>query len=62
VTYGSAEVQQNLAFRGMPEAVEELGAGGSWLQTAVVAGADHIYTGCHDSLSAIVNKWVTRLR
>jgi len=61
VVYGSTEVQSNVAFRGMPEAVEELGAGGKWLQTAVVAGADHIYTGCHDSLAAIVNKWVARL-
>ena len=51
VTYGSSEVQGNLAFRGMPEAVEESATAANLLQVAVIAGADHIYTGCHDALA-----------
>ncbi len=61
VTYGSTEVQQNEAFRGMPEAVEKLANEHNRLQVAVIAGADHIYTGCHDSLAAVIGKWGKRL-
>jgi pimeloyl-ACP methyl ester carboxylesterase len=58
VTYGSSEVQANEAFRGMPEAVEALSAGSARLQLAVIAGADHIYSGCHDALAGVIAKWV----
>jgi alpha-beta hydrolase superfamily lysophospholipase len=57
VTYGSAEVQTNEAFRGMPEAVEALATPANQLQVAVIAGADRIYTGCHDSLAAVIGRW-----
>jgi pimeloyl-ACP methyl ester carboxylesterase len=57
VTFGSSEVQANEAFRGMPEAVEALCGGKDMLQVAVIAGADHIYTGCHDALAAAIAKW-----
>jgi pimeloyl-ACP methyl ester carboxylesterase len=60
VTFGSAEVQQNEAFRGMPEAVEAARRPANSLQVAVVAGADHIYTGCHDTLAALIVKWARR--
>lgn len=56
VTFGSGEVQQNEAFRGMPEAVAALADSANSLQVAVIAGADHIYTGCHDSLAAVIAK------
>lgn len=62
VTYGSAEVQGDFAFRGMPEAVEALATPANRLQVAVVAGADHIYTACHDSLAARIGSWTRRLR
>lgn len=61
VTFGSDEVQASEAFRGMPEAVEALATPANFLQVAVVAGADHIYTGCHDSLAAVIAKWLTRV-
>ncbi len=61
VTYGSAEVQADVAFRGMPEAVQELSTAGRSLQVAVIAGADHIYTGCHDILSGRILSWLARL-
>jgi pimeloyl-ACP methyl ester carboxylesterase len=57
VTYGSAEVQANEAFRGMPEAVEALATPANALEVAVIAGADHIYTGCHDALAAMIGRW-----
>ena len=46
VTYGSSEVQGDVAFRGMPEDVEKTATAANLLQVAVIAGADHIYTGC----------------
>lgn len=61
VTYGSSEVQSELAFRGMPEAVRECATPANKLQVAVIAGADHIYTAQHDSLAAQINRWVSRL-
>jgi pimeloyl-ACP methyl ester carboxylesterase len=62
VTYGSTEVQGDFAFRGMPEAVEALATEANRLQVAVIAGADHIYTACHDSLAARIGAWARRLR
>lgn len=57
VTFGSLEVQQNDAFRGLPEDLQQVATPANSLQVAVVAGADHIYTGCHDSLAAVIAKW-----
>lgn len=56
VTYGSVEVQANVAFHGMPEAVEALATPANRLQVAVLAGADHFYTGCYDSLAAVIGR------
>lgn len=61
MTYGSSEVQSHDAFRGMPEAVELCATEQNRLQTAVIAGADHQYTGCYDVLAARINKWAARL-
>lgn len=61
VTYGSSEVQQNDAFRGMPEEVEKLTTPANRLRVAVIAGADHIYTGCHDVLARMIEKWAGKL-
>lgn len=61
VTYGSSEVQGDFAFRGMPEAVEKLATAANSLQVAVIAGADHIYTACHDALAARIGSWLGRV-
>jgi pimeloyl-ACP methyl ester carboxylesterase len=61
VTYGSSEVQAEVAFQGMPEAVEKLATKDNCLQAAVIAGADHIYTGCHDVLAGRIASWLVRL-
>jgi len=60
VTYGSQEVQQHEAFAGMPDEVQELSRPDNPLKVAVIAGADHIYTACHDSLAAVIAKWVRK--
>jgi hypothetical protein len=60
VTYGSQEVQQHEAFAGMPEEVDHLATPDNPLKVAVIAGADHIYTACHDSLAAVIGKWVKK--
>ncbi|MBI3839058.1 MAG: alpha/beta fold hydrolase [Planctomycetia bacterium] len=62
VTYGSSEVQNEVAFRGMPEAVEKLTTAANSLEVAVIAGADHIYTGCHDVLSGRIASWLGRTK
>jgi hypothetical protein len=57
VTYGSNELGTSAAFAGMPEAIERLAGTGERPAVAVIAGADHIYTGCHDALAAVVTRW-----
>jgi pimeloyl-ACP methyl ester carboxylesterase len=61
VTYGSVEMQSNVSFRGMSDEVEKLATAANSLQVAVIAGADHIYTGCHDALAARIARWLGRL-
>jgi pimeloyl-ACP methyl ester carboxylesterase len=60
VTYGSSEVQREVAFQGMPEAAEKFATAANSLQVAVIAGADHIYTGCHDALAGRIVSWLGR--
>jgi pimeloyl-ACP methyl ester carboxylesterase len=62
VTYGSSEVQSEVAFRGMPGAAEKLATAANSLQVAVIAGADHIYTGCHDALAGRIVSWLGRMK
>jgi alpha-beta hydrolase superfamily lysophospholipase len=60
LTYGSSEMQADFAFRGMSEAAEKLATAANCLQVAVIAGADHIYTGCHDALAQRIGSWLAR--
>lgn len=61
VTYGSSEMQTEVAFRGMSDEVERLAGAAKSLEVAVIAGADHIYTGCHDVLGMRITRWLGRL-
>jgi alpha/beta superfamily hydrolase len=58
VALGSVEVANNMAFRGAPEALAELGDCKSRLTVATVAGADHFYTGVREDLLARVEAWL----
>ncbi len=62
VTYGSLEVQSNVAFRGMPEAVEALPRpeGGGTRSLALIAGADHFYSGTRSELAARIETWLRK--
>ncbi|HEY5311356.1 MAG TPA: alpha/beta fold hydrolase [Pirellulales bacterium] len=58
ITYGTVEVQQGMAFRGVPEALAQLPSHGEHFEVQLVAGADHIYSGCHSELAARLGKWL----
>jgi pimeloyl-ACP methyl ester carboxylesterase len=58
ITYGTVEVQQGMAFRGVPEALAQLPGYGQRFAVQLVAGADHIYSGCHGELAARLEKWL----
>lgn len=60
-TYGSVEVQQGIAFRGMPEALDEAAARAANVKTAIIAGGDHHYTGVQGDLMAAIERWLGRL-
>lgn len=59
-TFGSAELQQGMAFRGLPEELEALAATGANVRVDVVAGGDHVYSGVHAELAARVVRWLRR--
>jgi pimeloyl-ACP methyl ester carboxylesterase len=56
VTLGSVEVQNNMAFRGAPEALVEIAAGR--VTVKVIAGADHFYSGVRGELLAELEAWL----
>ena len=58
-TYGSKELESGgIAFAGLPEALQELPDKHGPLDVEVVAGADHNYTGCGESLASALGKWI----
>lgn len=59
VTFGSSELN-NVAFRGLSEAAEKCATPKNSLQVAIIAGADHIYSGCHDALAGRIASWLGR--
>jgi hypothetical protein len=59
-TYGTVEVQQGIAFRGMPEELEARAAAGLPLDVALIAGADHVYSGAHAELASRLTRWAGR--
>jgi pimeloyl-ACP methyl ester carboxylesterase len=58
-TYGSKELESGgIAFAGLPEALAKLPERRGPLDVEVIAGADHNYTGCGESLAAAMSKWI----
>jgi hypothetical protein len=47
-----------MAFRGVPEALARLPGCGDRFAVQLVAGADHVYSGCHGELAARLGKWL----
>ncbi len=58
VTFGSVEVESNIAFRGMPEQLAALAVRYSRLHVETIEGADHFYTGARNEVSARVETWL----
>ena len=63
--FGSTEVQNHVAFRGLPEAIEATvqapQSGNPPVQVAVIAGGDHVYSGVRSELIARIERWLARL-
>jgi hypothetical protein len=64
-TFGSAELQTHVAFRGLDEAIttaaHDSETGNSAIQVATIAGADHVYSGCRSELIARIDNWLRTL-
>jgi alpha-beta hydrolase superfamily lysophospholipase len=58
VTLGGVEVENNMAFRGAPEALAELAARHRQIRVQVIAGADHFYGETKPELAAAVEAWL----
>jgi dienelactone hydrolase len=56
LTFGGQEVASNLAFQGVPEAVQ-----GRRLTVETVAGGDHFYSGVRAELVARVEQWLRKV-
>lgn len=59
-TFGSVEVQSNVAFTGLPEDIEKAVTPGRPVAVHVIAGADHVYSGVRGELIARVESWLQR--
>src|SRR5205807_5297905 len=58
VTLGSLEVENNMAFRGAPEALAQLGTRYRHLSVESVPGADHFYSGAREQVIDRVKAWL----
>jgi pimeloyl-ACP methyl ester carboxylesterase len=60
-TFGSEEMLSHPAFRRVPDEIRAAARADQALEIAVVAGADHFYTGRRDELAQAVENWLGRL-
>lgn len=61
ITFGSVEVEKNMAFRDAPQAVAEVAKKRPNLSVATIAGADHFYNGCRELLFARLESWLRQI-
>jgi pimeloyl-ACP methyl ester carboxylesterase len=57
-TFGGLEIQQGIAFRGFPEALQDKKDAGAKLNIAVIASGDHNYTLVQPALLDAVERWL----
>ncbi len=57
-TYGSVELETNMAFRGVPELLAPIVAAHGRMQVEVIAGADHFYSGVRAEAVSRVEAWL----
>ncbi|MBI3462718.1 MAG: alpha/beta fold hydrolase [Planctomycetes bacterium] len=60
-TFGGEEVERNVAFNGLPEAVEQAAGGRQNVRVAVVPDADHFYSRHGAKLIAEIEAWLESL-
>ncbi|MBX7075372.1 MAG: alpha/beta fold hydrolase [Pirellulales bacterium] len=59
--FGGQEIQQNVAFRELPQAMEQLAAAQALpIEVGVIAGADHFYASARDELAARIDRWLRK--
>jgi hypothetical protein len=58
ITFGGVEIEKNVAFRGVPEALEAVTARHPHVRVETVPGADHFYSGVRDDLIGRVETWL----
>src|SRR5262249_44065819 len=58
LTFGGLEVETNMAFRGLPEALAEMRARAPRLPTRTFAGADPFSPGAREPLLDAVEAWL----
>ena len=59
ITFGGVEVENNMAFRGAPEAARALDRAGR-IAVETIAGADHFYSGVRGDLIGRIEAWLSR--
>lgn len=59
LTWGSEEVSHNIAFRGLPDAAEEIG--NPRVRVEVIAGGDHNYSAVRPELTSRLRRWMQSL-
>lgn len=57
-TFGGLEIQQGIAFRGFPEALQDKKDEGAKLNIAVIANGDHNYTLVQSTLMDTIERWL----
>jgi pimeloyl-ACP methyl ester carboxylesterase len=61
VTFGSAELESNMAFRGLPELIEPIAREHGRMRVAIVPGADHFYSRQQRDLAVLGEAWLRTL-
>ena len=61
LTFGSVELENNLAFRGLPEQLAPIAATHPSMQVDTIARADHFYSAVRPELAERVESWLREL-
>lgn len=56
--YGGLEVEREMPFRGLPEAITEAASPTQSIRVVTIAGANHVYTGQVEELSYKIRAWL----
>lgn len=60
-TFGSIEVENNMAFHGVPDEIESASAAGGMIQVVTIPGADHFYSATRKEIGDCIVEWLMRI-